>query len=579
MNDKQQLLDKILEGRFLTPVFQPIVSLLDGKTYGYEALSRICKKEFEMNIEEMFQTAFKCNKSWELETLCRGKALEHSIYMERGKKLFLNVNCNIIYDNSFREGFTKAYLQKFGLNSNDIIFEITERVSILDTHAFTSAVDHYQKQNYGIAIDDVGAGYSGLNLIANARPDLIKLDMNMIRDVHKDETKQMLIKALSEFGKNAGILVIAEGIETEAELDTLIGLGVGYGQGFFIGCPDPDFKDISKEKADLIKSCQAKSYIRKNKTSLYPMAGYLSRSGHTFFPHEKALKIYETLQNDPSVTEFTVTENGAAIGFMTRTSLIEKFGGRYGFSLNSKKSIQQLTSKNFLSVNYDMPANQVSKLAMQRHYDQLYNPIVVEKEGNYWGIVTIKDLLEACTKVEVDTAMHSNPLTGLPGNLIIDQEILFRVLNDAPYCIIYFDIDNFKSYNDAYSFQSGDMMLMLLADILRKSAVKSEFVGHIGGDDFIVICDYHEAEEYCENVIGHFSKRVLSLYHKDDMDRGYIVSKNRRGSTEEFPIAGLSVAGISNRIKNYKDMKAFSADIAELKKKCKRQAGSYYEIV
>ena len=579
MDDKHQLLDRILEGRHLTPVFQPIVSLVDGKTYGYEALSRISKKELEMNIEELFQTAFKHNKSWELETLCRGKALEQSVYMERGKKLFLNVNCNIIYDNTFREGFTKAYLQKFGLNSNDIIFEITERVSILDTHAFTSAVDHYQKQNYGIAIDDVGAGYSGLNIIANAKPDLIKLDMNMIRDVHKDETKQMLIKALSEFGKNAGILVIAEGIETEAELDTLIGLGVGYGQGFYLGFPDQDFKDISKEKADLIKSCQAKSYIRKSKTSIYPMAGYLSRSGHTFSPCEKALKIYETLQNDPTITEFTVTEKGAAIGFMTRTSLIEKFGGRYGFSLNSKKSIQQLTSKNFLSVNYDMPVNQVSKLAMQRQYEQLYNPIVVEKEGNYWGIVTIKDLLEACTKVEVDTAMHSNPLTGLPGNLLIDQEILYRVLGDAPYCIIYFDIDNFKSYNDAYSFQSGDMMLMLLADTLNKAAVKSEFIGHIGGDDFIVICDYHEAEMYCEKVIDNFSQRVPSLYHKDDIDRGYIISKNRRGLTEEFPIASLSVAGISNRTRTYKNIDSFSADIAELKKKCKRQTGSYYEIV
>jgi len=400
----------------------------------------------------------------------------------------------------------------------------------------------------------------------------------MIRDVHKDETKQLLIKALSEFGKNAGILVIAEGIETEAELETLVSLGVGYGQGFFLGCPDPDFKDITKDKADLIKSFQTKSYIRKNIASLYPMAGYLSRSGHTFYPHEKALRIYEELQNDPSITEFTVTEGGAAIGFMTRTSLIEKFGGRYGFSLNSKRSIQQLTSKNFLSVNYDMPVNQVSKLAMQRHFDQLYNPIVVEKEGRYWGIVTIKDLLEACTKVEVDTAMHSNPLTGLPGNLLIDQEILYRVLNDSPYCIIYFDIDNFKSYNDAYSFQSGDMMLMLLADILKKAASRNEFIGHIGGDDFIVICDYHEAENYCEEVIERFSHRVSSLYHKDDMDRGYIISKNRRGITEEFPIASLSVAGISNRVKAYKDMDAFSADIAELKKKCKRQNGSYYEI-
>lgn len=578
MDDKYHQLDRILEGRHLIPVFQPIVSLVDGKTYGFEALTRISEKELDMNIEEMFQTAFKHNKSWELETLCRVKALEHSVYMERGKKLFLNVNCNIIYDTAFREGFTKSFLQKYGLNSNDIIFEITERVSILDTHAFTAAVEHYQKQNYGIAIDDVGAGYSGLNVIANARPDLIKLDMNMIRNVQKDETKRMLIKALSDFGKNAEILVIAEGIETKEELETLISLGVGYGQGYFLGYPDPDFKDISKEKADLIKSYQARSYIRMNKTSIYPMAGYLSRSGHTFFPDEKALQIYETLQNNPSITEFTVTEEGAAIGFMTRTALVEKFGGRYGFSLNSKKSIQQLTSKNFLSVNYDMPINQVSKLAMQRQYEQLYNPIVVEREGKYWGIVTIKDLLEACTKAEVDTAMHSNPLTGLPGNLLIDQEILYRVLGNAPYCIIYFDIDNFKSYNDAYSFQSGDMMLMLLADILKKTAVKSEFIGHIGGDDFIVICDYHEAENFCREVIDQFTNRVTSLYHKEDIERGYIVSKNRRGLTEEFPIASLSVAGISNRTKSYHNMDSFSADIAELKKKCKRQTGSYYEI-
>ena len=578
MDEREEQLDRILSGRHLVPVFQPIVSLADGNIYGYEALSRISKKDLEMNIEEMFQTAYRYNRAWELETLCRMKALEKSIHMERGKKLFLNVNCNIIYDHAFREGFTKSYLNKYGLNSDDIIFEITERVSILDTHAFTMAIDHYKKQNYGIAIDDVGAGYSGLNMIANVRPNLIKLDMNIIRAVQNDETKQMLIKALSDFGKNAGILVIAEGIETEEELDTLIDLGVGYGQGFFLGKPDIEFRSLTKEKAEFIKNCQTRSYIRKSKTSIYPMAGYLSRLGHTFAPYEKALKIYETLQNNPSITEFTVVENGAAIGFMTRTALIEKFGGRYGFSLNSKKSIQQLTNKNFLSVNYDIPVNQVSKLAMQRQYEQLYNPIVVKKDENYLGIVTIKVLLEACTKVEVDTAMHSNPLTGLPGNLLIDQEIIYRLFGNAPYCIIYFDIDNFKSYNDAYSFQSGDTMLILLADILKKAAYKREFIGHIGGDDFIVICDYHEAKTYCEEVIQQFSHRVSSLYHKEDIERGFILSKNRRGLTEEFPIASLSVAGISNRTKAYKNIDSFQADIAELKKKCKRQTGSYFEI-
>jgi diguanylate cyclase (GGDEF)-like protein len=259
-------------------------------------------------------------------------------------------------------------------------------------------------------------------------------------------------------------------------------------------------------------------------------------------------------------------------------ALNEMLGGRYGFSLYSKKKVQQLIKTDFLRVNYNVPVNQVSRLAMQRPFERLYNPIVVEKDGKYFGIVTIKDLLDACTKVEVDTAMHCNPLTGLPGNLLIEKEILSRVFGNTPYCITYYDIDNFKAYNDAYGFQNGDIMLVLVADILKECATKNEFIGHIGGDDFIVICDYHGGEDYCKTIIDHFTLKVSSLYRDEDLENGYIVSKNRHGVTENFPIASLSIAGISNQVKAYQNIDDFSKDIALLKKKCKRQPGNYYEI-
>ena len=169
---------------------------------------------------------------------------------------------------------------------------------------------------------------------------------------------------------------------------------------------------------------------------------------------------------NPSITEFTIIENDIAVGFMTKAKLYELFGSRYGFSLYSKNFIGQLTSNDFLRVNYNMLINQVSRLAMQRPFESLYDPVVVEKDGKYLGVVTIKDLLNTCTQVEVNTAMHSNPLTGLPGNLLIEKEILSHVLNNDPYCIIYFDIDNFKAYNDSYSFKNGDLMLTILADVL-----------------------------------------------------------------------------------------------------------------
>lgn len=578
MEHQFELLEKILKGQYITPVYQPIVSLIDGQIYGFEALSRISAKELEMNIEQMFKTADSLDKSWELETLCRKRSLEHAIHLKEGKKLFLNVNSNIIYDINFIEGFTKNSLTTYGLYSDNVIFEITERVAINDNNAFLASIEHYKNQGYKIAIDDFGAGYSNLNTIASVRPDFIKLDMKLVRDIDKEEIKQLVCKAMVDFGRNAGIQLIAEGIETKEELETLIKLNVIFGQGYFLGFPKETFQDIDPQKVELIKELRAKVYADDIKSSAYPIVGYLSKTGHTFSFNQIAEDIYETLRHDSSITGFTIVENDVAIGFMTKMSLNEILGGRYGFSLYSKKKIRQLIKDDLLRVNYNTPVNQVSSLAMQRPFEQLYDPIVVEKDSKYYGIVTIKDLLDACTKVEVDTAMHCNPLTGLPGNLLIEKEILSRVLENTHYCITYYDIDNFKAYNDAYGFQNGDMMILLVADILKECALKGEFIGHIGGDDFIVICDYNEGEEYCKAVINRFTLEVTTLYREEDLENGYIVSKNRHGRTENFSIASLSIAGISNKTKHYQNVEEFSKDIALLKKKCKRHPGNYYEI-
>ncbi len=579
MKNHYELLKEILEGGYIKPVYQPIVSLTDGQIYGYEALSRISNSALQMDIEQMFKMADKINKAWELEALCRAKALEKSVSIEAEKKLFLNVNSNIIHDKKFKEGVTRTFLNEYGLDSDNVIFEITERASITDSEAFLSSINHYKNQNYGIAIDDVGAGYSGLNAIANIRPNYIKLDMALVRNIDKDVTKQLLCKAMVDFGKNADIKLIAEGIETEEELKTLVKLNVDFGQGYFLGIPQEMFQDIAPEKIGMIRKFHEKNYTDKVRSSVYPTMGGLSKPGYTFSPNERVENIYETLRLNPTITEFTVLEDDVAVGFMTRASLNEKLGGRYGYSLHSKKIIRQLINTDFLRVNYSMPVDQASRFAMQRPFERLYDPIVVEKDGKYLGLVTIKDLLSTCTQVEIDAALSVNPLTGLPGNRLIEKEILSRVLGEQPYCITYYDIDNFKAYNDAYGFPNGDRMLHLVADILRECAVRNEFIGHIGGDDFIVICDYQEGEEYCKAVLNQFALRVASLYCDKDVKNGYIVSKNRHGVTENFPIASLSIAGISNKANTYHSIDDFTKDISQLKKKCKQHMGNYFEVL
>jgi len=401
-----QTLGEILKGEYIKPVYQPVVSLTDGEIYGYEALSRITDKEYEMDIVQMFETAARMNVSLELERLCGTKSLENAACLAADKKLFLNLDPNIIHNKEFKDGFTKSRLSTYGSDFDNIVLEITERSVITEPNAFLKAIEHYKSQNYKIAIDDVGAGYSGFGLLMDVKPDFIKLDMKLIRDIGKDETKRLLCKAIIDFGKNIGIGLIAEGIEAEDELKSLIGLGVDFGQGFFIGMPKVSLDDIAPEKTKMIKKYYRKIYNKTIKSSIYPIIERIAKPGHTFYPDENAVDIYERLQRNPEINEFAVIENDAALGVMTKAALNEIFGGRYGYSLNSRNKIRKLLEGGFLRVNGNMPIDQVSRLAMKRPVESLYNPVVVEKAEKYLGIVTIKDLLDACTKIEIETAMQ-----------------------------------------------------------------------------------------------------------------------------------------------------------------------------
>ncbi|MDR2639110.1 MAG: EAL and GGDEF domain-containing protein [Helicobacteraceae bacterium] len=568
----------IIDEKLITTVFQPIVSLKDAKIVGYEALSRITEKELEMDINLLFSIADRMRRSWDLETLCRMRALKNAALKPSGSKLFLNVNANIIYDDNFISGFTQRYLREYGLNASEIVFEITERAAPTRAEPFFAAIDHYKEQRYAIAIDDVGSGFSGLNLIMETKPNFIKLDMSLIRNIDKDGVKISMCKALAEFCKNANIALIAEGIETQEELSVVIKLGADYAQGFFIGIPKASFDAIDKDKAGLITLIQSKNYIEDGGGSVYPRIGMLSKNGHISSPDESALTLYEKIKSNPSITEICILQDKKPIGFITKSDLLSAFGGMYGHSINSRKSVKELMRIDFLKVDHNARADEVSRLAMQRPYERLYNPIVAEKNGEYLGIVTVKDLLDKSTKIQIEIAARANPLTGLSGNLLIEEEIAKRIFATASYCITYYDMDNFKAYNDAYGFVNGDRMLKLLSDILKSCATRGEFIGHIGGDDFIVIGDYHDGEPFCQKVIEAFSAQVVSLYREEDVKNGFIASKNRQGVTENFPITTLSIAGVTNRRKTYNNIEDFSLDAARIKKLCKSKAGDYYHI-
>ena len=177
-------------------------------------------------------------------------------------------------------------------------------------------------------------------------------------------------------------------------------------------------------------------------------------------------------------------------------------------------------------------------------------------------------------EIDVDLAKCANPLTGLPGNLVIDQEVKESVESGKKCTIYYFDLDNFKAYNNTYGFTNGDMMIKMVADILTQLCSSDDFCGHIGGDDFVVITNGDKTEDLCKSAFGKFAEDSQNLYSEIDKERGYIVSKNRLGFIEEFPLATLSAAAITNREHHYASIKELSLVIAQTKKRAKQQTGN-----
>lgn len=577
--ENESLLMDILQKECIHTVFQPIVSLENGSVFGYEALSRITIPACDINIEELFQMAYHQDRLWDLEKLCRIKALQNAATQPSHSMLFLNVDANIIYDPKFNAGFTVEKLNEYGIGADSVIIEITEHNAARNMKGFTSSVRHYQAQRFKIAIDDFGSAYSGLSRVCSLSPEFLKIDMELVRAIDKDGLKRSAVATTVDFCRQAGIKVIAEGIETVAELNVLISLGVDFGQGYYLSRPSLAFEEIPYER-----KLQIKDFFHRTKLLYLPSVfGRIADLGMvkpTARINDPTLGLYESMRQDADLSEFfVVDEEGYVCGILTRRYVFERYGGQYGYNLSKRRNVKTLMLTEYMAVDEQTPIDKVAELAMQRSADCVYDSLAVTRDGKYLCTVTVKDLLLTSVQLQVQRATDANPLTGLPGNHEIQRIIGMTFQQSAPWAIIYLDLDNFKAYNDAYGFSNGDLMLKALADVMRQCSKEGDFLGHIGGDDFVIVTHTHEVVTFCRQVAQSFHRSIQAIYSPYDWEQGFIVSKNRNGFTQNFDIVSLSVAIVTNQRETPKTMEELSELIARTKKQCKQQEGDAIIVV
>ncbi|MEA4889607.1 MAG: GGDEF domain-containing protein [Clostridiaceae bacterium] len=570
------LLRKILDAGLITTVFQPIVSLRDASVLGYEALSRgPADTALHMPIV-LFTITQQNHLLWELDWLCRNKALQSYQKHQKRGKLFLNVDPSTMNNQQFKDVFTQNYLQRYSTNPDSIVFEITESNAIENINNFIQIVDHYKSQNYKLAIDDAGAGYSGLNLISDIHPHYLKLDQKLINRIDKDTMKQALVKSMVEFSNLTHTFLIGEGIETRRELETLIKIGVHYGQGFFIQKPSRTLPRLKDEVAQIIKAAN----IKKNHLYGYRLSniqiGDICENQMSLQANILISQAEDLLRKNAACPGFCITEDGKAVGVITKQRLREKLSGLYEYSLYSDKPLSIIMNREFLNVDESTPIDVVSKLAMSRDQNSLYDFITISREGRYFGLVTIKSLLEKAMEIEVANARHLNPLTELPGNIIIEQCLERCIASERPFSVLYLDIDRFKAYNDVYGFENGDIIIKQLSVVIGRNIAQNDFLGHRGGDDFIAILDETDPAEACRSIIHDFDRTLSAYYSRTDWTRGYSLIKTQTGGERQIPLLSLSIAGIINESRLFGSIFSLSEQADKVQKQCKQINGSSF---
>ena len=563
VSNKKLILEVLRQGQ-ITSLFQPIVDLDKYAIWGYEALSRGPEETSLYSPLALFDMAEKYGLLKNLESLCIRSASHQFNKLGLSGKLFVNISHEVLIAGSQIEKQVVDLLLNSQLQPENVVIELTERSSTDDINALIEAAAIFRKLGFEIAIDDLGSGYSSLQLWSELKPDYVKIDRHFIQDIDTDNTKQEFVRAMHAMSQITHTRILAEGVETRGELEVLKNIGLGLFQGYLFAKPaaEPaqlDFTDYSSQRVMDAKEVQTAWQLISN-----DMAIQSSLPVHS---------IIHQLQKNVDLNSIVVLEGKKPVGMIHRKRFLTHMSRQYVMDLSINKTVADFMDQDFLQIEASFRLEQVSKLVTNRARLHAEEDFVICEHGEFVGCGQVIDLLRQITEIQVKTARHANPLTMLPGNVPIGDCVNRLIKEGESFVISYLDLDNFKPFNDRYGYAKGDQVLLLLSDLLKQYLDEhdGDFVGHVGGDDFIAVSKDPAWMDKIFTVLETFSKQVINFYDEEDLARGGIEALDRFGVCHFFDFIGLSVG--SKRVDPvlFRSFMEVSKELAQVKQLAKSQ--------
>ncbi|MGG4604994.1 GGDEF domain-containing protein [Paenalcaligenes sp. Me131] len=535
---------EVLQNKKLTPLFQPIVELRHGAIVGYEALIRGPENTPLYSPLALFELADQHGQRFELEYLCCELHLEQFRTLGLTGKLFLNTSPSLHQTEGDERSLSSFFSTLRDREFDQVVVELTEDCSVSSMQMLHDVVKMYRETGVQLAIDDLGQGFSTLKLWTELRPEYVKIDRFFVRGIHEDPLRQQLVRSICEIAFQAQSTVIAEGIETQEELVMLRRLGVMCGQGFFLGRPEK----------------QPKTSLETTLLALFrtpfgtPTLTALGRADKPVTAHRLVRQVpvvafevptnvvCDRFQKDASLNTLVVLRGGMPVGLLRRDRLFDRLARLYHRELYGSRACGEMIENTPLIIDRKMPLQELAQWVTDGPEHYMSDGFIITRDGSYLGVGSSADLMREVSQLQLQAARYANPLTQLPGNVPINEHLEQLLRGQSPFAVCYGDLDYFKPFNDLYGYRKGDEVIQITASLfVEASHPEHDFVGHVGGDDFIVIFKSSDWERRCQSIIQNLPLALSHLYSAEHLRMGGYYAENRQQVEEFHSLVALSL--------------------------------------
>ncbi|GAB3009608.1 GGDEF domain-containing protein [Amycolatopsis acidiphila] len=472
--------------------FQPVYSLHTGGITGIEALARPASGK----VQELLRYAMRKGRLIKVDAALAARAVTEGATYETLLPLHLNLTAASAAAPQLVLDSLLAALATTGRRAREVVLEIGAPFHGVPAKALLAGVRRFAELGFRIAFDNVGHGDIPLNLLADARPDLIKLDRTTLHRLPGDQPAVALVEALCHFAARTGIRLVATGIETEEQLATVRQLGIRIVQG------------------NLFAPAREGGVPAMGLTSVDPGPVRMSAAGprvDDFLHPPRTLPEDATcdqarnvlLDHDAPTGIVGVDDGNRPVWSIDRARFLLEMTGPFGHALHANRPAARLADPP-RTIRVGAGALELLDLVTDAELDRTGDDvIVVDAQGRCVGVVLVHELVRGVAEVKIEEAAALNPLTRLPGSDTVAREVTRRLAGGHPFVVAWLDVDSFKRVNDTAGFAAGDDLIRSLGRALSDLATKlrSVTVSHVGGDDFLIACDIDEITTVADTLL------------------------------------------------------------------------------